>query len=191
MSQCLYLWAVTPPEAATAQIEVLRQEFAVNFKSVEALKPPVHITLYKPFMLPEAMTEAAADRFRRWISTQPAFTLELNNFGFFENARSPVVFIAVMPNADLKTLNSGLSQLTRKTFDFDTENNNPYHPHITIGYRDILPVFPEVKQAYSKRIYQASFQVQELYLFKHNGKKWEVQYRFPLGAHHAHQNKLW
>lgn len=191
MSQCLYLWAVTPPETLTPEIEALRHEFAANFKSVEALKPPVHITLYKPFKVPEPVTSAEAERFRRWISTQPAFTLELDNFGFFENARSPVVYIVVTPNADLKMLNSGLSQLTRKTFNFDNENSNPYHPHITIGYRDILPVFPEVKQAYSKRIYHASFQVPDICLFKHNGKKWEVQHRFPLGAHHAHQNELW
>lgn len=191
MSDHLYLWAIMPPEPLYSEIDAIRHSFAANFHSVAALKPPVHITLYKPFRIPAPVADAEAGQFERWIGTQPDFSLELKNFGFFENARSPVVYIHVVPEPNLKKLNTGLSQLTRKLFDLEQETgNNTYHPHLTIGYRDILPVFPEVKQAYSRRLFTAGFHVPDVCLFRHNGKVWELKHRFLL-QHLRVQQSLW
>ena len=50
-----------------------------------------------------------------------------------------------------------------------------YHPHITIGYKDIpAGIFKEAEALYLQKELNALFNVDGAYLWKHDGKKWEI-----------------
>jgi 2'-5' RNA ligase len=178
----LYLWAILPPPDLEGRIEAARQEFAGNFQCFKALRPPVHLTLYQPFKTSDMLAGRHIDQLKAWISTQPGFSLALNGFSFFENARSPVVFIDVLPDTALEELNAGLSHKTVELFGLQGGRTR-FHPHFTIGYRDIPPgIFPEIKKAYRNRPFSASFEVSSIYFFRHSGLKWELLHTCELGG---------
>jgi len=188
----LHLWAIVPPPPIEEQIDAIRKEFAESYGAVAALKPPVHVTLYKPFSVPVPEVKKHIEKLKRWAATQPSFTLELKNFGFFENPRSPVAFIDVIEHPDLESLNTALTEETKQLFELVDKTRQQFHPHFTIGYRDLSPqIFPEVKRAYSQRPFTATFDVKHLSLFRHNGKKWELRHELPLADPEAEQGSLW
>jgi 2'-5' RNA ligase len=188
----LHLWAIVPPQPIEEQIDAIRKEFAANFRAEAALKPPVHITLYKPFSVPVPEVKKHIEKLRRWVATQPSFAIELKNFAFFENPKSPVAFIDVVEHPDLKALNTGITKETKQHFELVDRTRQTFHPHFTIGYRDVSPeLFPEVKRAYSKRPFTATFDVKHISLFRHNGKKWELKHELPLADLEATQGSLW
>jgi 2'-5' RNA ligase len=188
----LHLWAIVPPQPIEAQIDAIRKEFAANFGTLAALKPPVHVTLYKPFSVPAPEVKKHIEKMRRWVAAQPSFRIELKNFGFFENPKSPVAFIDVVDHSDLKALNTGITKETKQLFELIDKTRQQFHPHFTIGYKDVSPeIFPEVKRAYSKRSFAAAFDVNHVSLFRHNGKKWELQYELPLAEQEVAQGSLW
>ena len=187
--QYLHLWAIVPPADIAQEIDDLRKEFSVNFQCFKALKPPVHLTLYTLFKSTIPDVESRIEPLSRWISRQPAFSLELKNFNFFEYNR--VVFIDVVANPDIKALNAGLSHETKKLLALSESGKPQYHPHFTIGYRDISPeIFPQVKQAYNRRLFHAVFDVEHVCLFRHNRVKWELQYELPLSGEVIEQGTL-
>jgi len=63
----------------------------------------------------------------------------------------------------------------------DKPDERPYHPHITIGYRNLLPdTFNNVMKEYRLRKFHATFPVDGLYLWKHENGYWKTIKYFPL-----------
>lgn len=187
-----WLISIVPPPDIVKRIDDLRKEFSENFNCFKALKPPVHLTLYAPVKLADADMEAQIIKLRRWVSAQEAFRMELKNFAFFENAKSPVIYIDVVPDSALKALNTGITREVKKLFGLEDLSRQTFRPHFTIGYRDISPeIFPQVKQAYSKRTFNAVFKADAVTIFRHNSKKWISQYQLPLSDEEKTQGSLW
>jgi 2'-5' RNA ligase len=176
----LYMFAIMPPAELAARIHTERQNFAEQYKCVKALKPPVHITLYPPFKHADGL-EDTIKGIRNWASLQTKFPVELKNFNFFKNRNSPVIYIDVVANDHLKKLhNEFLDQLKKY---MPVERPDKYTPHITIGYRDVPPaIFPEIVKAYSPRRFSAAFDVSSIYLWRHDGKNWQVQQEYTFGT---------
>jgi len=170
----IHMWAVVPPSPIAEEIDALRHEFSAAYNAYKALKPPVHLTLYKPFRAPEMRLMQHINEFEALLSSLPPFTLTLHGFDFFEHQKSPVVFIGVQPNDMLDELNWRLCRQTIALLDLPAGNTR-FHPHFTIGYRDVSPrLFPQVKEAYGLRPYDATFDVSSISLFRHNGLSWEL-----------------
>ena len=181
--QYLHLWAIVPPPDLAQRIDGIRKEFSVNFQCFKGLRPPVHLTLFAPYKAAIADVEAEIDAFRIWISQQPSFALELKNFSFFVHGRSPVVFIDVIANGELAALNAGITRKTQALFDLPGSGKQRFHPHITIGYRDIpKEIFPQIKEAFGQRPFHAKFDVNHVCLFRHNRIKWELKHELPLSG---------
>jgi 2'-5' RNA ligase len=178
----LHLWAIVPPPDLEAEIDRIRKEFSERFQCFKALRPPVHITLYKPFAQAVDNIEAQIDKMRAWISEQPSFVVRLEDFGFFEKRKSPVAFIDVVVSPELVSLNAGITSKTKELFGLEPHvTDQRFHPHFTIGYRDLSPaIFPEAKRVYSNRSLSAVFDVKQVCLFRHNGKNWELQHELPM-----------
>ena len=190
--ESLYLWAIVPPAYTGQKIEEQRNEFSINFQCFKALKPPVHITLYTVFKETGDVIAEHLTGFKRAIATQACFTVELKNFNFFEHAKSPVIYINVVPNVYLKHLNTIVSKESRAVFGPESINNNIFRPHVTIGYRDVSPaLFPEIKKVYSKRPFRAVFPVNTVVLFRHDENNWKVEHEFALGEKNHGQTTLW
>ncbi len=190
--EVLWLIALVPPLDVAKRIDDIRQEFAANFNCVKALKPPVHLTLYTLLKLHDADMDAQIGKLRNWVSVQPRFRLELKNFNFFENAKSPVVYIDVVANADLKAFNTGITRELKKLFGLEDLSKQTFRPHFTIGYRDISPeIFPQVKQAYNRRTFGAVFKVEHVVVFRHNRRQWVELHSLPLADDRIEQGTLW
>lgn len=170
----LFFIAIIPPEDLQNEITQFKLEIAERFGSRHALNAPPHITLHMPFRwradkvdrLTKAVAEISA-------SIEP-FEVGLSGFDFFEPR---VVFISVEENETLNNLQKQVVDLCRKELKLDNANyrNQPFHPHITIGFRDLKKaMFYEVKEHYKGKIFNAHFFVKEVHLLKHDAKSWQL-----------------
>jgi 2'-5' RNA ligase len=177
----LYLLSITPPSEIASVIDQERRFCAKRFGSYEALKPPVSLSLFGVFTV-SAMVEELTDYLSEWISKQPQFTLHLKDFGFFENLHRPVVYFDVKHNPWLNAFNKGLTRKMLQRFPF-LNSSASYHPHLTLAYKDLTQEqFQLAKKYYKQCRYEASFDVTNVTLFKHNHKVWERQREMPLGV---------
>lgn len=179
----MYMFAFMPPETKALEIHNHRLGFAEDYSFTRALKPPVHITLLDPFFVDNDIAPLFEDKMYSlldWAEQQSNFPIELQDFGFFENPQSPVVYINVRKNIKLNALRNSFLNQMRKHYGFVIPKNT-YKPHITIGSRDVTPeAFPWIKADYSKRSFKDSFDCNAFYLWKHNGHNWEVIQEFAL-----------
>jgi len=175
----LYMFAIMPPPELSDRISNERKIFAAKYKCIKALKPPVHITLYPPFKELPAFEERISN-IASWVSEQERFTLALHNYGFFKTHTSPVVYIAVVRNPILSNFHKGfVAQLSNF---MDAKDEGSYTPHFTIGYRDVpRDQLSKIESEYSQRTFSGSFEVQTAYLWRHDGKSWQILQEYKLG----------
>ncbi len=178
--EALYMFAIMPPPELASRIDNERKIFSENYKCHRALKPPVHITLFEPFKN-EPGFEDEITGLQQWAGAQRPFSIELKNFNFFRNRNSPVVYIDVVKNEHLTRLHRSFLTELHQYLEME-RNKSQYSPHITIGYRDVPPaIFPEIIKNYSKRPFSASFEVNTVYLWKHDTRNWQVVREFTFG----------
>jgi 2'-5' RNA ligase len=183
----LYMIAIVPPEELRIRIEKVRFEFAAAYHCSEALRPPVHITLYPPYKDDKIHESAVIALLQQWAAQQKCFPVSLQNFGSFE--RNGVIFIDVEKSKELKALHKSLTtQMTKLLELHQLDRPKDFHPHFTIGYRDIpKDLFPGAVKDYRPRKFEASFEVNEIVLWKHSGKNWVTLERFAF--HEPEQHK--
>lgn len=110
---------------------------------------------------------------------QQPFELQLRGFNCFEPR---VIFVDIVENQQLKTLQSGLFHHLEKTVGLQDERAKRFHPHITIAHRDLQRrQFPKAWEHFSKIGYERSFQVEGLVLLEHVGRKWVARESFAFG----------
>lgn len=181
----LYMFAIMPSSELAEKIHNERINFAEEFGYVKGLKPPVHITLYEPFQIPSSETstfETGIRSIQKWADTQQSFEIELKNFNYFDHGLHPVVYIDVVRNNELKALHSGFVKELKRYIEMKKQRDT-YRPHITIGYRDIpVQAFKAIREVYSKKRFSAAFNCRSFYLWKHDGKNWQVKHEFLLNG---------
>lgn len=169
----LYMAALEPPEKVSSEIRMLQTEFVEKFGSAAALKPPVHIT----FSPPEQLSETELETYRRQIKNisqkYGPMNIEIDGFDFFEKNR--VLFLRVKENAQLLEMQNSFA------FGKTNPDRRTYHPHITIGYRKILPeIFENIIREYQDRDFHKIFQVNSIQLWRYENKSWNTIQRFPF-----------
>jgi 2'-5' RNA ligase len=175
----LYLTAILPPAQLSEQIDDIRKECAERFNVKAGLKPPVHITLYRPFFL-EQKREAHLVKLLLPVTDHVPFEQELENFNSFH---MHTLFVRALKNPFLSSLQRSISSImSRNKIDpREVKGNTLFNPHITIAYRDIPPeVFPLMWAEYRDRKFKRSFTIDGFTLLKHDRKKWNIfrEFRF-------------
>lgn len=180
MAKELYMVALVPPKQLVDRLEEVRQEFASNYKCKAALKTPVHLTLVPPFQL-ESDKESELVIALKAGEELNRFAIELKDYGnFLENE---VLFVSVNPSVELSVLQKAVKGWVHEGFEISEKyhNHEEYQPHITIGRKDIPKGrFADAVKEYSDLSFTAKFENKAFYLWKHNGKAWEIHTRFPL-----------
>lgn len=169
----LYLIAILPPPQLSEQIDDIRKECAGKYNVKAALKPPVHITLFRPFFL-EPERESWLIKLLLPATNQSCFEQKLENFDSFN---MHVVFIRAIKNTYISSLQRNISAIINhnKIDPKEVKGNTLFRPHITIAYRDIPPeVFPAVWEEYKNRKFKRDFMVDAFSLLKHDGKRWNL-----------------
>ena len=174
MKDSLYFIAVVPNEGVSSEVESFKKEVAEKFGSNHALRSPPHITLHMPFKWKNHKELVMLDLIGNLNDEITPFQIELNGFDFFEPR---VVFVNVEENKELENLQSKVVRECRKKLNLDNANykDRPFHPHMTIGFRDLKkPAFYQAKAYYENKTYFAQFELKKITLLKHDGKKWQV-----------------
>lgn len=179
----LYMFAIMPPVEIAKRIRMEQEIFAEKYNCAKALKPPVHITIYEPFKA-EGEIESTFCQLHAWAAGQKSFGIELNNYNYFKNRRSPVVYIDVVKNDSLRQLHTEFRKQLRKYMEVEP-GSNPYTPHFTIAYRDVSPeILPAIIDEYKHRRFHEVFACNSIFLWRHDGKNWQIidGYKFGLNA---------
>ncbi|MEO1254568.1 MAG: 2'-5' RNA ligase family protein [Bacteroidota bacterium] len=170
--ESLYFIAIIPPAKIQDEITQLKVLMAERFNSKHALKSPPHITLHMPFKWKKNKLDLLKSVIKKINDQVNPFIINLNGFAFFEPR---VVYVDVVKNAELLTLQKSVVDICKKNLKLNNANykDRPFKPHVTIGFRDLRkPDFLLAKEYFQLREFEAQFQVTEAYLMKYDGSKW-------------------
>lgn len=175
-SSNLYFIALIPKKELREQITAIKQDFANRFNSKHALKVFAHITLKAPFKL----SPNAHEELLKWFSDlhilQTQFTVQLKNFGAFNNKRNPVVFVQPAVTKELLALQQQLIASFSSAFPALLHSvDREFSPHMTVAYRDLTPaMFKKAWEEYKTKSFDALFEADAVYLLQHDSKKWNI-----------------
>lgn len=176
----LYLTAILPPAALAEEINDIRKEISEKYNVHAALKPPVHITLYRPVNMEPALEKHLIQLLKPVCHLHQPFKQDLENFDSFNNK---TLFVNCVKQPLLNNLQKDISTVFNKNKidPLEVKGNTRFHPHITIAYRDVKPeIFVSLWDEFKNRKLKRSFLVDHFSLLKHDGKKWQPLEDFPL-----------
>lgn len=174
----LYLVALLPPEPVFSETWALKQEVHRLTGSRNAVCLPPHITLIPPLHQPDEFEARCTAALTDFVATQSAFTVGLQNFAWFGNR---TLFVQVSEAAAIKTFHAALAEWCAIHLPEVPREKRTFTPHLTLATRDLPPAqVPELQQLFESRSYAASFPVETLTLFRHNGQQWQPRATFPL-----------
>jgi 2'-5' RNA ligase len=179
VDQGFYFIAIMPDEALKVKVNELKEAFKTSYGAQHALKTPAHITLQKPFRQVVKLEQKMTEQLAAFASQQKPFRVELKGYGSF----SPrVIYIAVNNPDPVLNLHAGLKDLLIKQLNFEVnEVSQQLNPHMTLAHRDLsASMFHKAWNEFKDHTFDATFEVQSLYLLKHNGKNWDVFKEFPF-----------
>lgn len=169
--------ALMPGDEAAEQIQQVRLGFAAKYQCKAALKPPVHITLIPPFHILTEQEEYLINGITNLVTGTIPFDIRLDGFGAFR--RKEVIFIHVENNLELSAFQAKLAEGFQKLMPGLFTENRPYRPHVAIGYRDIPKnLFKQAADEYLSRSFELEFGADSFYLWRHDGKAWQIRNRF-------------
>ena len=177
MKPHLFFIAIIPDSQTCNEVDSFKKTALNRFESGRALRSPAHITLEPPFKWSFDNIKTLEETIREFAAIQTGFQLHLNGFGHFD---SRVLFIDVLHNDFLLALQENLSHCLREKLNFQSDRPpRPYHPHMTIAFKDLRKaVFPKAWEYFSNQGYQKSFEVRALHLLEHDGKVWQKRKSF-------------
>lgn len=159
-----YFIAIYPPQQIIDEIKAFKKDLALRYNNSKALKNDAHITLFPPFSRETELENDIHEAFQRIDTNIAPFEIELNGFGSFPNPKNPVIFVQPENNDHLIDLHTRIKQY----FDFISYS---FHPHITVGYRDLtFGNYLEAWKDYKHKKYKTRFLVDKITLLRHDGK---------------------
>lgn len=177
MKEALYFLAIIPDSKTCEDIISFKEMSANLFASKAALRSPPHITLHMPFKWKESKEEILLQKLGAFRFENYPVKVNLRGFDGFE---PKVIFVDVEENELLAQLQKELVTYVRKELYILNADykDRPFHPHITVAFRDLRKArFEEAKAHFSAIKYESTFKVNGIHLLKHDGKKWN-DYRF-------------
>lgn len=168
-----YLIAILPPEPIAADVLTLKEYFRDKYNSKGSLNAPAHITMHMPFEWRADRETELVTIFHEFTSTHIPFPIELKGFGSFPPR---VIFINIVKNPSLEEDQDKLLRFckTRLKLSNALYRDEPFHPHITLAFRDLKKdQFKDAWDEFKSKPYSATFEYTRLSLLKHDGKYWQ------------------
>lgn len=175
-SKALYFTALIPPEHVKDEIKDLKLEIKDKFHAAHALKLPAHITITPPAWLEADREQDFLFLLKKVTATEVSFPVQLKDFGHFGQR---VIFVKVVDHEPVKQLFKNFSA-GLGTFLGEAAGSS-IHPHITLATRDLdREKFQKAWKEFSSRSYSNSFSAEALFVFRHNGKTWDIIEQLPF-----------
>jgi 2'-5' RNA ligase len=160
----MYFIAIYPPQEIIDEVKVFKEDLALNYNNTKALKNDAHITLFPPFERELDLENDIHVAFQKIDTNISPFEITLNGFGSFPNPKNPVLFIEPEENQSLKDLQLKVNEI----FNF---KNYSFHPHVTVGYRDLTwENYLKAWEIYNGKEFKTKFIVDKILLLRHDGK---------------------
>lgn len=171
----LYFIAILPPKDIANQVQEVKKDFVEKYDSKEAYHKPPHFTLQIPFKAPETIEEILVPNLIFFVEEQDSFPVQLSGFNHF---RDDVIFIDVEDPTAMKALHADLIEFLQNDIGFNRVKKN-LTPHMTVAYRDLTPDnFQRAWTEFKDRPFDYSFDVNSIFLMKHDFKRWQPFYEF-------------
>lgn len=168
-----YFIALLPPPPLKDEIHALKLHFQQRYNSKAALNSPPHLTLHMPFEWKANKEERLIAALKRFAENRKPFSIQLKNFSSFPPR---VIYIDVVSNTELDNLQRDLQRYCKMELQlFNARYRDlPFHPHITLAFRDLKKNdYEQAWQEFKDRSFAALFEVKSLVLLKHDGKVWQ------------------
>lgn len=160
----MYFIAIYPPQEIIDEVKIFKEDLALNFSNSKALKNDAHITIFPPFERELALESDIHEAFQKIDTNISPFEITLNGFGNFPNPKNPVLYVQPEENDDLKDLNLKV----KERFSF---KNYSFHPHVTVGFRDLtFENYLKAWEIYKEKEFKTKFIVDKITLLRHDGK---------------------
>lgn len=175
----MYFIAIPTPQQISEKIRLFQQEFDERFDARRQLRIPVHLTLVPPFHASEDQIIELKEVIEDFVSGRETFNIPLSGFGHF---RKDVVFVNVPENQSLDKFQSEFVEMIRESESIKLPKmHHKFTAHITLANRDLseenfIKAWPE----FEHREFDEQFQSEEIVLYKHDGKLWQVDGLFNL-----------
>ena len=170
----LYFLAITPPIEVQQEISNFKHEITEKYGSCHALKSPPHITLHMPFRWKNKKYDQLVKVVRTINEEIEPIEIKLKDFDFFEPR---VIFVNVIQSESLEMAQKNVVSTCRRKLNLDNANyrDRPFHPHITIGFRDLKKsAFYKAQKEFEMKKYSSAFRAKEVTLLKHDGNAWSI-----------------
>jgi 2'-5' RNA ligase len=180
----IYFIALMPTAQVGKEIIRIKQAFAQDYNAVKALHTLPHITLQAPFTARPGMESALCGGLLEFAAQMRPVEVVLDGFGTVDVDRRQVLFIKVAKSEPMMGLHRQLIKFLRKEFGFSPMlAKYGFNPHISISFNDLPDgAFAMAREEYEEKEFNATFMVNNLYLFRHNGKTWEILQKCRLGG---------
>lgn len=177
-AKSLYFIAIVPNEPLLSEINTIKAEAAMRYKTKASLKSPAHITLFPPFMWPQSNEVDLLEALSTIPQQAKSFDIVLENFDCFP---PKVIFIKPVISQEIKNLFKNLHIHLRESIGLVNHyfEHTRFHPHMTIMHRDFGQIiFKKAWKVFKEQEFSARFTVSKIVLLKHNGLYWEVFQEF-------------
>jgi len=176
LNQNLFFIALIPFRNLREQIRIFENDIAERFNSFKALKVPPHITLKAPFICNDNAKYELLSWFSGLRIFQKEFSIQLKDFGAFDNEHKPVIYINPIVTSELIRLQKELIAGFASLFPaYLNKVDISFKPHITVAYRDLTPdMFEKAWKEYQHKSFDAIFDVNALHLMQHDSKQWNL-----------------
>jgi 2'-5' RNA ligase len=154
--------------------------FAEKYASKASLNSPPHITLHMPFRWKPKKRDLLHRTLDELSKQHQHFDLRTKNFSCFPPR---TIFIDIEENSKLIELQSNLEKAFKLNLKLLNANyrNHAFKPHITLAFRDLKKdQFVKAWKEFEGLSYRKLFSVNQLTLFKHDGKRWQCDCSFNL-----------
>ncbi|MCU0458286.1 MAG: 2'-5' RNA ligase family protein [Bacteroidales bacterium] len=177
----LYFIALIPGKELRDRVRAVKERMKAVYNAGHALKSPAHITLQMPFRWNSREEPVIIAALEKLALGERSFKTGLNGFGCFPQR---VIFIKIENHEAIRSLHGRLKKVLKGDLGFPgTEIMNDVQPHITVATRDLTKdAFREAWPAIQHEEFRGSFEVNSLFLLKHNGKSWDIYKEFPFRA---------
>jgi 2'-5' RNA ligase len=177
-----YLLVVHPNEEIFNRLKAEKEIFSDEYNASIAKKTLPHITVAN-FLAKETMEETLIKWMHKIISNQQRFNVMINNFSGFPSSKT--VYARIQNHEPFKQLATSLKTINAYINDNGFPNAKLInHPHLSIARSLQQNVYDKAIMDYSRKIFNASFTVNELILLKRQNQfdKCKQVSIFKLGA---------